>query len=200
MTSSSLLIRQAAEHDRSALSEICLKTANAGTDASALYSDPAYPGLRFVMPYAVFEPELAFVLVDNGRTVGYVVAARDTEAFEQRLRRDWWPPLRENLADRGSLLPLDEGVLGFIRQPQPKEAGLVERYPAHLHINILPRAQGNGQGRRMIETELDALRRAGVTGVHLGVSLKNEQVCAFYERLGFRLLHRSQAIYMGQTL
>lgn len=200
MTSTPLLIRQAAERDRSALSEICLKTANAGTDASALYSDPAYPGLRFVMPYAVFEPLLAFVLEENGRAVGYVVAARDTEAFERRLLRDWWPGLREKLADRRPLLPLDEGVLDFIRRPQPKEAGLVERYPAHLHINILPQSQGNGQGRRMIETELDALRRAGVSGVHLGVSLKNEQVCAFYQRLGFRLLHRSQAIYMGQTL
>ncbi|WP_410013335.1 GNAT family N-acetyltransferase [Sodalis sp. C49] len=200
MSSSPFLIRQAAERDRAALSEICLKTANAGTDASALYSDPAYPGLRFVMPYAIFEPELAFVLEENGHILGYVVAARDTAAFEQRLQRDWWPGLREKLADRRALLPLDEGVLDFIRQPQSKEAGLLEQYPAHLHINILPQAQGGGQGRRMIETELEALRRAGVSGVHLGVSLKNEPVCAFYERLGFRLLHRSQAIYMGQIL
>jgi len=36
--------------------------------------------------------------------------------------------------------------------------------------------------------------------VHLGVSLQNEQVCAFYQRLGFQPLLRSNAIYMGQLL
>jgi len=183
-----------------ALSAICLKTANAGTDATALYSDPVYPGLRFALPYARFEPDLAFVLEQHGVAVGYVLGARDTEAFEQRLLRDWWPELREKLAGRAAELPLDAGVLDFIRQPEGKASALTERYPAHLHINLLPHAQGGGYGRRMIETELDALRCAGVRGVHLGVSLKNERVCAFYQRLGFQFLYRAQSIYMGQLL
>ncbi len=52
----------------------------------------------------------------------------------------------------------------------------------------------------MIEHELAALRTAGVSGVHLGVSLQNEQVCAFYQRMGFTPILRSNAIYMGQLL
>ncbi len=200
MTTSTLSIRQALEADRPALSDICLKTANAGTDASALYSDPIYPSLRFSLPYARFEPDLAFVLEQQGDVVGYVLGARDTESFEQRMLRDWWPQLREKLAGREAQLPLDAGVLDFIRQPVSKASALTERYPAHLHINLLPRVQGGGYGRRLIETELDALRRAGVRGVHLGVSLKNERVCAFYQRLGFQFLFRAQSIYMGQLL
>lgn len=52
----------------------------------------------------------------------------------------------------------------------------------------------------MIAQELAALRQAGVKGVHLGVSLQNEQVCAFYQRMGFSHILRSNAIYMGQLL
>ena len=37
----------------------------------------------------------------------------------------------------------------------------------------------------MIETELDALRRAGVKGVQLGVSPTNIRAKTFYEHLGF---------------
>jgi len=200
MTTSILSIRQACEQDMPGLSTICLKTANAGKDATALYSDPGYPGLRFALPYARFEPELAFVLEQDGTPVGYVLAARDTADFEQRLQREWWPELREKLAERAATLPLDAGILDFIRQPVSKELALIADYPAHLHINILPDAQGSGFGRRLIETELEALRRAGVSGVHLGINPKNESVCAFYERLGFRFLHRAQSIYMGQFL
>lgn len=42
-----------------------------------------------------------------------------------------------------------------------------------------------GWGRRLIETELDALRRAGVKGVQLGVSPTNPRASGFYEHLGF---------------
>ena len=37
----------------------------------------------------------------------------------------------------------------------------------------------------MIETELDALRRAGVKGVQLGVSPTNVRAMGFYRHLGF---------------
>lgn len=200
MPSSLPTIRLAEARDIPALYDICLRTANAGTDASALYSDPHYPGLLYAVPYAIYEPQLAYVLAQGEVTLGYVVATRNSDAFEKCLDEQWWPPLVEKMADREPQLPLDSKVLDFIRRPQHKGAALTERYPAHLHINLLPQVQGGGYGRQLIEKELEALRRAGVSGVHLGVSLKNEKVCAFYQRLGFKFLHRDQAIYMGQLL
>ena len=47
---------------------------------------------------------------------------------------------------------------------------VVARYPSHLHIDLLPRAQGQGHGRLLIESLLDLLRAEGSGGVHLGVS------------------------------
>jgi hypothetical protein len=78
-------IRQARPEDRAALFSICLLTADAGGDGSALYSDPDYPGLIWSVPYLEFEPEHAFVLDDGGAIMGYVVGTKNTRAFEQQL-------------------------------------------------------------------------------------------------------------------
>ena len=80
-----------------------------------------------------------------------------------------------------------------------------ERYPSHLHIDLLPRAQGRGYGRRMIEQVLNALRRRQSPGVHLGVSERNTRAIAFYRRLGFHELIRvgsgaAGCVYMGREL
>ncbi|ARF48531.1 GNAT family N-acetyltransferase [Pantoea stewartii] len=194
------VIRPATESDYPALYRICLETANAGKDASHCYSDPEYPGQRFAVPYARFAPNFAFVLEVDGEVMGYVVATPDTVAFEAQLARDWWPRLQEKYRDRTPVAPYDSKILDSIRQPEPAAQALVTQWPAHLHINLLPPVQAGGWGRRMIEHELAALRNAGVRGVHLGVSLQNEQVCAFYQRLGFSHILRSNAIYMGQLL
>lgn len=194
------VIRPATPADFPALYRICLETADAGGDARALYSDPDYPGQRFAVPYARFAPDFAFVLEREGEVQGYVVATPDTRAFEARLAADWWPLLQEHYRDRSASAPLDSKILDAISHPDRAAENLVAQWPAHLHINLLPAAQKGGWGRKMIEHELAALRAAGVTGVHLGVSLQNEQVCAFYQRMGFTPILRSNAIYMGQLL
>lgn len=194
------VIRPARPEDRNALSRICLETANAGKDATGLYSDGDYPGLLYVVPYALFAPDFAFVLTMDDHVVGYVVAAPDTAAFEAQLDNAWWPVLREKYAQRAPLAPLDMKVLGQIRETSHASPELTHTWPAHLHINLLPVAQQGGWGRRMIAHQLDALRAAGVTGVHLGVSLQNEQVCGFYAKMGFQPIFRRNAIYMGQLL
>lgn len=200
MMNNHTVIRTATPADIPALYRICLQTANAGGDASTLYADPEYPGQRFAVPYAHFAPDFTFVLDVDGEVSGYVVAAPDTRAFEATLREKWWPLLQEKYRDRQPAAALDANLLTSIRQPDTAAESLVAHYPAHLHINLLPPQQKGGWGRKMIEHQLAALRAAGVSGVHLGVSLQNEQVCAFYQRMGFRHLLRSNALYMGQLL
>ncbi|MFN0068727.1 MAG: GNAT family N-acetyltransferase, partial [Limisphaerales bacterium] len=84
--------------------------------------------------------------------------------------------------------------------PEPYAA-----YPSHLHIDLLPRAQGRGWGRRMLEEVICRLRARGSPGAHLGVSLLNVPAFGFYGRLGFREIVRvgegaDGCCYMGKKL
>ena len=181
----SLRIRPATTADTDALFDICLKTADSGSDASALYSDPKLPGYLWAAAYLKLAPDFAFVLADDKRAIGYILAAPDTAAFTDALDRDWWPAVRRKVAGLVPSRPGDANILDRIAHPEPHAAWLFANYPAHLHINILPHAQGGGWGRRMIAAELEALRKAGVRGVHLGVAPDNERAKGFYRHLGF---------------
>lgn len=196
-TLSGLSIRAVRPEESGDLFEICLKTADSGTDATALYSDPRLPGYIWAAPYGALEPDFAFVLATPQGPVGYVVGAPDTAAFAQQLETDWWPQVRRDIAGINAQRPLDAAALAYIAHPQPHPAWLQNDYPAHLHINVLPEAQSSGWGRRMIETELTALKARGIRGVHLGVSPTNDRAKGFYRHIGFDDISRDGKVLFG---
>ena len=193
-------VRQGQPRDRAALFEICLRTADTGADATALYSDPDYPGQVWSAPYLELEPRHCFVLDSGGEAVGYVVGTPDTMAFEARLEREWWPALRVRYGDRQPVAAFDGRVLEAIRTPE-SEGELARRYPAHLHINLLPAFQSGGWGRKLIEAELDSLRRVGAPAVFLGVGLTNARAIGFYAHVGFeRVEGPANALWFARQL
>jgi ribosomal protein S18 acetylase RimI-like enzyme len=172
-------------HDLEALYEICLKTGDAGKDATPIVADPKLFGEIFAAPYGVLEPEHAIVLDDGeGRAVGYVLGALDTAAFEARLEAEWWPALRQRHPLGTGAVPMDELLVAIFHHPSTTEPDLLVDYPSHLHIDLLPEAQGQGWGRRMMATVLNRLAVDGSRGAHLGVNVRNRQALGFYEHLG----------------
>ncbi|MCS5736289.1 GNAT family N-acetyltransferase [Herbiconiux daphne] len=185
--------------DRAAVLDICVKTGDAGADATGLHADPRVLTDRWAAPYVDLEPAWAWLatlpappvgaapstaavpgdtaaeasaVVDDEIVVGYVIGTPDTESFAARFAA--WPSSLSE-AERARHAEL-------LRAP-----GLHD-YPAHLHIDILPIAQARGVGRQLVQTFLDALVAAGVPGVHLGVDPRNTAALAFYPRLGFTQL------------
>ncbi len=65
-------------------------------------------------------------------------------------------------------------------------------YPAHLHIDLLPEAQGQSWGRKLIQTLVVALREQGVSGLHLVAGADNTGAIAFYPRVGFTAIPSHQ--------
>ena len=186
-------IRPYRDDDLDALYRICLQTADTGKDATSLYRDPMLPGHVYAAPYGLFEPSLAFVAEDAAGVGGYVLGAADSQAFANRLESDWWPALRERYSAPGAEVPRqrwtpDQRVASAIHHPRRIPGDLAERYPSHLHIDLLPRLQGRGYGRRMMNVLLGALRDQDSQGVHLAVSRDNQRAVAFYRRLGFTAL------------
>ncbi|MGH3716659.1 MAG: GNAT family N-acetyltransferase [Micromonosporaceae bacterium] len=199
------VIRRYRSADRDALYRICLATGDSGGDATGLYADPDLLGDVYVGPYLELEPSLAYVL-DDGAPAGYVLGALDTAAFEARAEREWWPPLRRRYpappdpADRPQWTP-DQRLIDLIHHPRRTAPEVTAAYPSHLHVDLLPRAQSGGNGRRLMDTLLAALRETGSEGVHLGVGRRNERAVAFYRKLGFtEIVSLPDALVFGLRL
>jgi ribosomal protein S18 acetylase RimI-like enzyme len=183
-------IRPYQADDLDELYRICVQTADNGHDATSMFRDPRLPGHIYAAPYALFEPSLAFVAQDAGGVDGYVVAALDSQAFEQRLERDWWPALRVNHPEPSQdlakgLSPPEQFALHWIHHPVGTPDELARGFPSHLHINLVPRLQGHGIGRQLIATVISALRDQGSPGLHLHVRHSNQRAAGFYRHVGF---------------
>ncbi|KFZ25135.1 hypothetical protein V502_00386 [Pseudogymnoascus sp. VKM F-4520 (FW-2644)] len=63
--------------------------------------------------------------------------------------------------------------------------GLLEDYPAHLHINILPDFQAMGGRRRLMAELMKKLNADRVRGIHLMKARENKGAEIFYSRVGF---------------
>lgn len=180
-------IRPYRADDLEALYAICLRTGAAGGDATALVEDPRLFGELYAAPYAVLEPEHAFVLDDGtGAAVGYVLGALDTDAFEARCEAHWWPALRERYPLEPGGTRLDDLLIHLMHHRSVHVRAVLDEHPSHLHIDLLPPVQGQGWGRRLLHTLFDALRADGSPGVHWGVSTSNERAIGFYRHLGCR--------------
>jgi len=203
------LHRPGNEADERAAYYICLKTGDHGGDGEPLFpEDPDALGRVYVGPYLAYAPHLALLLEDEQGVCGYALGVEDSRAFYDWYGKHWRPRLckrfPEPRGDPAQWTPAQQ-VYRLYHHPDyfcPEPYAL---YPAHLHIDLLPRAQGRGYGRKMMEELLGRLRKRGAPGVHLGVSARNRRAYGFYRKLGFQELTRrgegaDAAIYMGKSL
>jgi ribosomal protein S18 acetylase RimI-like enzyme len=188
-------IRPFRSGDEPALAEICLKTADAGADATGVFADDDLWAEVFVLPYVARHPDLAFVVeTDDGRVAGYIVGAPDTRAFEEWFRTEWWPRFAERWPLPDAERSRQDGTLIYAYGRRGGAEPYGDTYPAHLHIDLLPELQGQGWGRRLIDTLVAALRERGVTGLHLASSSDNAGAIAFYPRVGFTPLPSHEGV------
>ncbi|MEV5607433.1 GNAT family N-acetyltransferase [Streptomyces sp. NPDC052225] len=183
-------IRPYEDSDRAALADICVKTALDGQDSSAVHPDLELMPTIFAYPYVELEPDFAFVLDDgHGAAVGYVLGAADTATFAARFRGEWIPRVsaRYPAPTREARTPSEE-MIGLLHDPERMVRDELAAFPAHLHIDLLPPWQGQGYGRALMDTLLDALHQKGVPAVHLCMVRANTPARAFYDRLGFEQL------------
>ncbi len=199
-------IRPARPDDTYSLYRICLQTADNGDDASEIYADPLILGHFYVGPYIAFEPNLCFVLSDQqspdplagGGVAGYVLGTSNSSAFRHYCEQNWFPPVRS----RYPLPPVDDrsADASMVRSiHRGHELHQSDNFPAHLHIDIMPRARGQGFGKRLIKSFCGQLEVMGVTGVHLRVGPANTNAIGFYQHLGFEQVD-AQSGYVEMAL
>jgi ribosomal protein S18 acetylase RimI-like enzyme len=194
--------------DLDALYAISLMTGHAGGDASHLYRDGRLIGHIYSAPYACLGADLVRVAADRDGVVGFVAGALDTLAWEATLERSWWPPLRAAYADpdpaRSPAWNPDERRAAMIHAPERTPPAIAAACPAHVHLNLAPRAQGQGLGTRLLAAWLELAAARGAHAVHAGVNRANLRAIGFWRRHGFRDLATagaatSRTVWMGRT-
>jgi len=188
------MIRGYQPSDYDAVSVICTQTAERGGDATGLYvSDELMPDI-FVRPYVTYQPDLAFVVEDEQGVGGYIVGVESTEAFTQWFRREWLPrEIAGRYEHTEPVVSKDDLIRHLGHWPERMLIAELDDYPAHLHIDLLPRLQGAGWGRQLIDTLASSLKERGVPGLHLSMDAANTNARAFYDRVGFTELPSSSA-------
>ncbi|MEV4131857.1 N-acetyltransferase [Dactylosporangium sp. NPDC049742] len=170
-------VRVGRRADLAAVYRVCATTDATGLGTPPRPVDDKLPGHVYAGPYLAADPGLTFVVEDDAGVGGYVSATADTVRFNQWLDAHWWPRLRRRYPP-GTFAPAGPHRPWF------------DTHPAHLHIKVARRLQGQGCGRRLMDTVLAALQGRGVAGVHLGVAEANTRAVAFYTALGFTEAHR----------
>ncbi|MBI2948625.1 MAG: GNAT family N-acetyltransferase [Verrucomicrobia bacterium] len=173
-----------------------------------MYTDPKALGHLYVGPYLRLQPELAFVLGDASGVCGYALAALDSERFFAAYRNEWLPEIRRNhpdpAGDPATWTPTQQ-IYHQYHHPRIFLPDSFKDYPSHLHIDLLLRGQGQGNGRRMMERLLEALKTRGSIGVHLAMAASNQRAEKFYRKLGFTELARIgsgkvASLYLGKRV
>jgi len=190
--------------DRAAVAEICTRTGDSGADATGHFStDDLLPDI-YALPYVDREPELALLVDAGAGAIGYILGTADTVAFDRWFVDTWWPTVAEKYAVAEAAGAASAGEQGIVRSATERGGlpiELLERYPAHLHIDLLPETQGMGVGRTLIDAFCGLLAERGVPGVHLGVGVRNTGAHRFYERTGFtRVAEDEGAIWYAKQL
>jgi GNAT superfamily N-acetyltransferase len=202
-------IRDGRLADLQAAFHVCLKTGDNGADGEPFYrDDPDALGRIYVEPYLLFAPDLALILEDDQGVGGYALAVFDSREFYDRYERELRPRLCKEFPDptgEPSTWSRVEAVYHQYHHPDYFCPEPYADFPSHLHIDLLPRLQGKGYGRPMIEQLIQRLRDRRSPGVHLGMSAVNDRAYGFYLKLGFQELCRvgtgaSGSIYLGMRL
>ncbi|KIV82103.1 hypothetical protein PV11_04234 [Exophiala sideris] len=189
-------IRQYRDSDMDAMVHIFRETAAPDLIKAG---DPVlhYASFLWCRPYLMLEPATCYVVDDGeGLAVGYILGGPDTPTFVEKYKQEYIPYLKsqglekpgpdesiewkDNLSN--ALRRLMFNPDGMLHQEFPQ---LMELWPAHLHIDVLPEYQKHGYGRLLIETFCRTAQKQGAKGVHLLMAASNEEAGKFYTRIGF---------------
>jgi ribosomal protein S18 acetylase RimI-like enzyme len=187
-----VVVRAYRPADRGRVREICFLTGYMGEPADWFWRDRESFADMFSGYYTDREPESASVVEIDGVVSGYLLGCVDSTkawnpanvagrhivqrgiAFRPGTARVIWRTIRDGLGE----VVRRRHELDDLEFSDP-------RYPAHLHIDLLPNARGVGAGTRLMHRWLDRLRASGVQGCHLQTMAENTSAIAFFTACGF---------------
>lgn len=182
-------IRKYKNKDFEAFRKICIDTAAENMRDTAEKEKTLT--LTYCEYYVERESGVCFALADeNDTAVGYIICAADNRLYAKSFK-----PYAKKIAK----ISLKQGLGAYFGARMYKP--FYNDYPAHLHIDILPKYQHSGYGTKLMNALKQELRSRNIKGVMLCVGSSNENAVRFYKKNGFKVLQNVPGgIYMGCKL
>lgn len=184
------VIRKARKSDLKEVEYICRMTAGEGARRDE------HRGRVVSKTYSTYyiehDHDCCFVLTnDADLPVGYILCAPNAAKFKKIYKKKYVPEIY-SLSKR-------DGREAFLI---PYSYMLFSRkYPAHLHINLMPDYQGAGYGSALMSELFAELIKRNIPGVMLEVDSYNTGAVAFYKKHGFKVLFKAfGGVFMGKVL
>ena len=182
-------IRPYDPRDRASVRSICFETGYMGDHVGWMWRDEESFSDLFTKWWTDEEPGSALVAEADGEVAGYLLGCVDSSrvALPTRLMARHMFVRRQLLASGTAGVMwriIGDGVLDALRHRLPVPVH-DERWPAHLHIDMLAAIRGRGVGRDLVRRWLDSLRALGVAGCHLETLAENTSAISFFEAMGF---------------
>ena len=180
-------IRPFERRDCAAVRHIAFQTGFMGEPVDWLWRDRDSFADLICNYYTQREPESVLVAERDGAVVGYLFGCIDSARAHGAVPREIRRLVRRGFLFVPGVAPfLWRSLADIIRdRGTPPEDLADARWPAHLHINLLPAGRGRGLGRQLVNEWTGRLRRAAVPGIHLGTFAENRNGIAFFEACGF---------------
>ncbi|MEI6578533.1 MAG: GNAT family N-acetyltransferase [Eubacteriales bacterium] len=166
-------IRPYESKDKENVREICLAT---GPKNAYEHKHRILLLACFCDYYVENEPQNCFVVADdNDDAVGYIMCAEDNRIYFKKFTEKYVPAARK--------AGFGWGIAAWITNIPLKY--YVSKYPAHLHIDILPAYQHQGLGSRLMDALIANLKAKNVPSIMLVCGADNKNGLNFYKKYGF---------------
>ena len=198
-----LIIRPYRQEDRPYVREIAWNTALMGEPASFFFEGKEVFSDFLTLYFTDYEPESCFVAQINGKVAGYLLGTKDSLGLLQTFRDKILFSLLLRAVRKGvflrkkNLIFFSKFLNGLLRG-EFRMPDFSREYPATLHLNLKEEYRGKGCGSKLISVFSDYLLRSGVPGVCLATM--SEKGASFFEKQGFRLLHKGKRSYFRHVL
>ena len=179
--------------DRDAVRRICYRTGYMGESPEWYWRDQESFADMWTRYYTDDEPASALVAERDGRVEGYLLGCVDSRQAVDPTRLALYHALRRLCLGRPGTAGVmwrtmadvvrDNRVGGMPLPVTPFD----ERYPSHLHIDLMSSVRGAGVGRRLVERFLERLDSAGSAGCYLETLAENTGAVAFFSSCGFEV-------------
>ncbi|NHJ06322.1 MAG: N-acetyltransferase [Candidatus Heimdallarchaeota archaeon] len=196
-------IRKIEETDKDSLIDICYITGD--YFLKTIYPDPYLFSLFWCLYYVWYETNNSFVAVDSekNKIIGYIFSTLNTHYQEKNFKIVMQSKIRDRIKEL-KLYSIKTWIVTWFLLNRPttqKRKKILNKYPAHLHINILPEYQRQGIGWKLMRTLELHLKENNIIGYHLEVSANNNVGINFYKKYDLDLLMKtSRNLIFGRKL